>query len=133
MQAPAYGAAALLLIGDMNIQLFGHALTDVGIARETLGTVLSISLALHLLIVLGETVFLPAHSSHLAAVKRLILNGPHSAVFYGIVLIMGGLVPMTLALSQSPISWYAAAALSLIGLYAWDHIWVHVGQEVPLS
>ena len=124
-QAPAYGAASLILIGGGS-----------GIGFPVLGSVLCASLALHLLVVLGETVFLPAHSHHMLAVKRLILHGHHTAVFYGVVLIMGGLVPLLLALlamSSMPTVGYAAAVLTLIGLYAWDHIWVHAGQEVPLS
>ena len=127
-QSGAAGSAALLLAS--------FASGDGG-ARPPLTRILAASLLLHMLILLFENVLSPSPTRHHELAVRTIRTGPYAALFWGMAIAVGGVVPiaaLTLGSLSGPTSLTATACvLALAGGAAWEYIWVEAGQSVPLS
>ncbi|HLI50892.1 MAG TPA: NrfD/PsrC family molybdoenzyme membrane anchor subunit, partial [Thermomicrobiaceae bacterium] len=123
------GASALLLLG-----------AALGASRHELrvtGGVLFGGVAVSLLLLALE-VATPHGNPHVERAVRLMTAGPYSRIFYGLVLVLGGLLPLVLVgltfVTGSVIALVIPAAiLALIGLAGHEWIWVQAGQDVPLS
>jgi hypothetical protein len=66
----------------------------------------------------------------------LILHGPYSRSFWGIVVGLGHVVPALLlvCVPGAPIGVSLVAGVcALVGLLVFEHIWIMAGQAVPLS
>jgi hypothetical protein len=58
-----------------------------------------------------------------------------SRPFWGVAILLGNIVPLLLLTMMDGMAGIVAlaAVLSLIGLLAYEHIWIIAGQAVPLS
>ena len=81
---------------------------------------------------------MPHVNAHVRKTVHLITDGPYSAMLYGMVGLIGTLLPLLfvfLALATDQLTLFAllASATALAGLLAYERIWVSAGQDVPLS
>jgi hypothetical protein len=112
--------------------------TPILAAAVLLTEVLAGAVALHLLLVLFE-VFGPHTNSHVAAAACFMRSGRPRAVFWGLFVGIGSLLPLlllclALLVPDLPLLVPALAGLAaLIGLFAYEHCFVVAGQAVPLS
>jgi Fe-S-cluster-containing dehydrogenase component/formate-dependent nitrite reductase membrane component NrfD len=130
VQATLAGAAGLgILAWILNT---GNPMTGL------LTWILLAAVIVHLLLILFE-VFGAHGNSHIAAAAHFISHGRLRGMFWGVVVIVGSLVPIVLlAIAQSipaaaPILLSIAGIAALIGLFAYEHCFVTAGQIVPLS
>ena len=77
----------------------------------------------------------PVRDAALAA--RLLTRGAYRARFWGGVMVLGTLAPMTelllAATANSALLTAVGALLALAGLWLWEDLWVKAGQSIPLS
>ncbi len=129
-QAVAEGAAALLLAA---------LVVDVPAARlEWLAWALAAGTAVHLLILVGETLVLRSHSRHHALAIRAIRAGAYKQIYWIGALLLGGIAPLLLfwlstLTGFSLLTLAPMALVALVGSFAWEYIWVEAGQCVPIS
>ncbi len=95
------------------------------------------SIALSTLIIFAE-LSLPHANSAIRRATELILAGPLSTMFWGVVIVAGTLVPMGLliwgsATNSQLLMLPIAGLLALAGLLVYEDIWVRAGQSAPLS
>jgi len=64
---------------------------------------------------------------------ELIEKGPYRYLFWVGILLFGNLVPLGLVAVGGTGPVVAAGALTLIGIYLAEHIWVHAPQRIPTS
>jgi Fe-S-cluster-containing dehydrogenase component/formate-dependent nitrite reductase membrane component NrfD len=64
---------------------------------------------------------------------ELIEKGPYRVLFWVGILLFGNLVPLGLVALGGTGPVVAAGALTLIGIYLAEHIWVHAPQRIPTS
>jgi len=64
---------------------------------------------------------------------ELIEKGPYRYLFWIGILLLGNLAPLALVLAGGTVPVVAAGALTLIGIYFAEHIWVHAPQRIPTS
>ena len=119
-QAVMAGGAALLISG----QFFA---LDPGFYKLAFHS-FSIGLAVNLMmILLGE--FGMKHSTETASsAAHMIIKGEYKNLFWGGAILLGNLVPFGLALAGFTT---AAAALAIVGLYIYEHVFVMAPQKVP--
>lgn len=128
-QSAVAGASALLLAGVA----LGAADREL---RVLTGVLVGGLLVTALLTASELTV--PHVNQHVKKAIHLLTDGPYSMMLYGVVLLIGVLVPLVLAVAifaSDSFTWLAVPAgiAALIGLWAWEHVWVNAGQDVPLS
>ena len=129
-QAVSAGAATLLLVG-LAAGLDAQVMTAVG-------TVLLVSLAMTGGLVLGE-VFLTPVSEDVRRATELLTCGALRERFWGLFMAVGVLLPVVFlvwACMQAEAAWFLhplSAVLALVGLWAFENLWVEAGQSVPLS
>jgi formate-dependent nitrite reductase membrane component NrfD len=121
------GAAALAVV---NIVVPSNPET-----ARWLDTLMLWSLLGNLFITLIGELWLP-HGSHDAAkAATMMWRGPYAKLFWGLVVVVGHVLPLVLILIPGTtllVSLFAGV-LSLIGLLIYEHIWLMVGQAPPLS
>jgi hypothetical protein len=95
---------------------------------------LAAGLGLHLLMVLGEF-SMPHTTDNARHAAHLITHGPFQLLFWGVAVLLGGLIPaLLLALGWGNVVLVGAAGLcALIGLLAFEWCFVMAGQSVPNS
>jgi len=129
-QSGAAGAASLLLAS----LFLGEG---AAASRPFLGWVLAGSLLAHVLILIFENVLAPSPTRHHELAVETIRRGPYAALFWGLAIVAGGLVPfgaiLTIGVTGSMAMTAGTALLALAGGAAWEYIWVEAGQSVPLS
>jgi Ni/Fe-hydrogenase subunit HybB-like protein len=126
VQAVVAGAATLLLLG---------LAAGVGpYLLKTLGTILSVALALSLAMVLGE-----AHQRHVSEdvgrATDLLKRGALSGSFWGGAIGIGTVLPVALLVipAASGVAYALASIAALAGLWIFEDLWIKAGQAVPLS
>ncbi|MFQ5684353.1 MAG: NrfD/PsrC family molybdoenzyme membrane anchor subunit [Candidatus Binatia bacterium] len=130
LQAINAGTAMLIILGS----IFQAGSSIMGVLAQTL----AISLILTVAIILGEISLTPINEN----VKRatdLLKKGALSGRFWGVVIGLGGFLPIILILwpgfqhgvNQPFIS--LASILALVGLWAFEDLWIKAGQAVSLS
>lgn len=130
VQALLCGTAVLALLPDA----VGGSMQLVSVA----GPVIAITLALHLLMVLGE-VAMPHTTDNARYGARLMTHGPFAGGFWGGAVIAGGLIPLALLMvsytffGTSRIAIEVASVLSLAGVLVFEWCFVMAGQSVPNS
>ena len=137
VQSLVAGAALLLLIGLTRSLVIGIAMEEASfrfLSYELIGALIA-----HAVIVAGE-VLAPDESPERKRAISLITRGIFRRVFLRGAAILGLFVPLvalsgSLALGEplASILVLAASALSLVGIFCWEHTWVQAGQAVPLS
>ena len=129
VQAALAGAAALAILGVV--------VETTEQTQEFLRTVLLWSLVGNLFIILVGELWLPHGTSDAAKSVQMILRGRFAQRFWIGVVLIGHLVPaaMLLAISSGGYAPVAAAAgvCALVGLLAFEDVWVKAGQALPLS
>jgi formate-dependent nitrite reductase membrane component NrfD len=129
-QSVVAGSAALLIGGAF----LNAGTDDLRLLAGTLAGGLVLSTLL-----LASELTMPHVNRHVRKTVSLLTDGPYSAVLFGIVLLAGVVVPLLLAAgifaSDDNLELLAigAAVTSLVGLWAYERIWVSAGQDVPLS
>lgn len=130
LQAITAGAATLIIIGS--ILQTGSNVMDV------LVKTLSISLFLSLAVILGEISLTPI-SEDVKRATDLLKKGSMSGRFWGLVVGLGAFLPFILIIwsnyqnGADHTLTSLASILALIGLWAFEDLWVKAGQAVPLS
>jgi Fe-S-cluster-containing dehydrogenase component len=122
---------AALVAGAAALAVFGAVL---GISVQelwSLSVILVLGLIAHGVILIAE---LGGSHPNLdsARAARLITRGPWRRTFWGLVVVVGLVLPIALAL-VGPLMSVAAAFLALVGSWAYEVLWVKAGQSIPLS
>jgi Fe-S-cluster-containing dehydrogenase component/formate-dependent nitrite reductase membrane component NrfD len=124
------------IAGSATLLLVSFAGADAN-TRQTLGWILGVSLAAHVLILLFENVLSPSPTRHHELAVETIRRGAFASLFWGLAIAAGGVLPMLALASVSAagpiVVTGASALLALAGSAAWEYIWVEAGQSVPLS
>lgn len=131
-QAATEGSAAMLLTG---ILVPASVQTIALLALSMAG-----GAAIHVSILLLETVLTPSPTRNHELAVRAIRRGPYAWLFWLGAIGLGGAVPVALvwmmlapSIALSPSFVVPAAAFALAGGFAWEYIWVDAGQAVPNS
>ncbi len=130
VQAVLAGAAALGILSW--VLKTGSTLTHL------LTSILLGAVVVHVLLLLLE-VFGAHSNSHVSAAAHVITAGSLRAIFYGLVLTIGSLVPLVVLVLAllfplaQPVLLSLAALAALVGLFAYEHCFVVAGQSVALS
>ena len=104
----------------------------------TIGTILMVSLIVTAGLVLGEVALTPI-SEDVRRATELLTCGALREKFWGLFMAVGILLPVIFLVwagAQEQASWLLhplSALLALIGLWAFESLWVEAGQAVPLS
>jgi Fe-S-cluster-containing dehydrogenase component/formate-dependent nitrite reductase membrane component NrfD len=120
-----------LVAGSASLLLAGIAMHAVVPMLRGIALVMSFGLLLHgllLLIELGGS----HPNPHSAEAARLMTRGAWRGRFWVVVVAFGIVVPFLLA-SWSEVGAVMGAVLALIGLWAYEDLWIHAGQAPPLS
>ena len=129
-QSFAAGAASMLLMAV----LVGDRAADT---VPVLGSILAVSLAAHVVILVFEHLLSPSPTRHHELAVHAILRGQYASLFWGVAIAAGALVPLALLLVVGAATSAGVTAmialLALAGGAAWEYIWVEAGQSVPLS
>src|SRR5262249_31805142 len=121
-QSAAAGAAALLVVGAVTGSLGGHA--------PVLALVLAIAMVLHVATIVFEGYVHKSPSQDHEQALELVRRFAHRHV-----MMLTGAVAIVLAIvfPSAPPALVIASLLGCASMLLWDHLWVHAGQEVPLS
>jgi Fe-S-cluster-containing dehydrogenase component/formate-dependent nitrite reductase membrane component NrfD len=103
-------------------------------ARTVAVAALSVCLALHLLILVGELA-IPHGTDNAHYAARLITRGPYRTLFWAGAVVLGGILPALLLLvgASHSIIVGLSGLLALAGLLAFEWCFVMAGQSVPNS
>ncbi|MDA8344941.1 MAG: polysulfide reductase NrfD [Thermaerobacter sp.] len=136
-----------------NPLVFWHLLVQAGIAAAALGAIEAFLLhltgalwpmtdaflgllALHGLFTAAEMV-LPHSTREVELAAHAVTHGPLRRTFWGVAVLPGLLLPFVLGavalFAQGSALVPMAAILALMGLGAYEHVWVQAGQIVPLT
>jgi len=125
--------SAVLLIADLIFHVGSSSATMV------LSGMLCLSVLAHLVIVVFENLLSPSPTRHHELALQTIRRGAYARLFWGLVIVAGGVLPLLLygfagatSTAQSAVV-LSMAVLALGGSTAWEYIWVEAGQSVPLS
>jgi Ni/Fe-hydrogenase subunit HybB-like protein len=135
---PAHLIVQALLCGSAVLALLPHAIGGSTQALSFSVPHWSISLGLHLLMLLGE-VAMPHTTDNARYGARLMTHGPFARAFWGGAVVLGGIVPLLLLLigpmvgAPNRIAVGVASVLALAGLLIFEWCFVMAGQSVPNS
>jgi Fe-S-cluster-containing dehydrogenase component/formate-dependent nitrite reductase membrane component NrfD len=126
-----------LVAGSATILIAGILMAAAPEILMSAALILLISLIVSLAMNMGE-IALPHVSEDVKIAMRVLVKGPLSGRFWGLVVGVGLTAPIILAalavLSVVPITVAGAAAvLALAGVWWFEELWVKAGQAVPLS
>jgi formate-dependent nitrite reductase membrane component NrfD len=94
------------------------------------------SLLVNLFIVLVGELWMPHGTRDAARAARMLLRGPYSTLFWGVVVGVGHAVPVLLLVlvPGAPLAAsFLASCTALVGLLVFEHLWLMAGQSAPLS
>jgi Fe-S-cluster-containing dehydrogenase component/formate-dependent nitrite reductase membrane component NrfD len=133
---PVHLLVQALLAGAASLAIVGIVVKSNPATKVLLHDVLLWSLLANLFIILIGELWMPHGTQDAGRAARLIIRGPFSKTFWGLVVGFGHVLPvLLLALVPGvPIGIsFVAGACALIGLLVFEHIWLMAGQSVPLS
>jgi formate-dependent nitrite reductase membrane component NrfD len=123
-----------LMLGGAGLGLI-HLFLPLSGSFVTVGVwVMVVALLLDLFVTLfGE--FGMTHASEVAArAAHDITHGRYAVHFWLGSVVLGHVVPLLLlAFSRGPLSWFAAAVCTIVGLYLFEHAYVMAPQEISNS
>lgn len=128
IQALLAGAAILAIVG---VVVASNPATHVLLHQVLLWSVLGNAFV----ILVGE-LWMPHGTQEAAKAARLIFRGTYARPFWGVVMVIGHVLPVLLLtlVPGAPIGGsLCAGALALVGLLVFEHIWLMAGQAIPLS
>jgi formate-dependent nitrite reductase membrane component NrfD len=126
-----------LTAGSATILIAGYFIETPLENRNTTLLILLIALIISLAMIMGE-IALPHVSEDVRIATQVLIKGKLSARFWGLVVCVGMVVPITLAIvaywsTGSTVFSIAAAILALAGLWWFEDLWIKAGQSAPLS
>ncbi len=129
---PLHFVIGAVLAGASTLCLLPVSLVDVE-PRQVAAAVLGTAVLDHLLVLVGVfAMSQPSSNARYAA--HIILRGPLGPLFWGVVVVAGGVIPGLLILSGSGgVSMSIAAGLLLLGLLAFEWCFVMGAQGAPNS
>jgi Fe-S-cluster-containing dehydrogenase component/formate-dependent nitrite reductase membrane component NrfD len=133
---PVHLLVQALLAGAAVLAILGVVVRSNPETKVLLHDVLLWSLVVNLFIILVGELWMPHGTQDAARAAKLILHGPYSSAFWGVVVVLGHAVPVLLLalVPGAPIGIsFLASCCALMGLLAFEHIWLMAGQAVPLS
>jgi len=130
---PAHLIVQALMCGSAVLALLPDAFGGSDAARSFAVPALIATLALHLMMMLGE-IAMPHTTDNSRYAARLITHGPFSSAFWIGAVSLGGFLPLAmLILWRGAIGAGVAAVLALAGLLIFEWCFVMAGQSVPNS
>jgi Fe-S-cluster-containing dehydrogenase component/formate-dependent nitrite reductase membrane component NrfD len=131
---PAHLFVQALMCGSAVLALLPDAFGGSDVARAFAVPALIITLALHVVMMLGE-MSMPHTTDNSRYAARLITHGPFSRAFWAGAVGVGGILPLLIMLAapHSAIADGVAAVLALAGLLIFEGCFVMAGQSVPNS
>ncbi len=131
---PAHLIVQTLLCGSAVLALLPPSFGGSDAARAFAVPALIITLALHMIMMLGE-VAMPHTTDNSRYAARLITHGPFSTAFWAGAIAFGGFVPLLIMLAapHNAIATGIASVLALAGLLIFEWCFVMAGQSVPNS
>jgi Fe-S-cluster-containing dehydrogenase component/formate-dependent nitrite reductase membrane component NrfD len=136
---PAHLIVQALLCGSAVLALLPEALGGSAQTLSVAVPALTISLVLHLIMVLGE-VAMPHTTDNARYAARLITHGQFARAFWGGAVALGAVIPLLLLLLTSLVSSESShivvlfsSLLTLAGLLIFEWCFVMAGQSVPNS
>lgn len=131
---PPHLLAQAVMAGGAGLALIPAALGGSAQSLGVASLALAAGLGLHLIMILGEFA-MPHTTDNARHAAHLITHGPFRALFWGVAVILGGLLPVSLLIfgwgSATLLS--LASILALLGLLAFEWCFVMAGQSVPNS
>ena len=131
---PAHLIVQALMCGSAVLALLPNGLGGSDAARVFSVPALIITLALHLVMMLGE-IAMPHTTDNSRYAARLITRGPFSLAFWAGAVAVGGFVPLLILLAapRNAVTAGVSAVLALAGLLIFEWCFVMAGQSVPNS
>ncbi|MBM3225735.1 MAG: 4Fe-4S ferredoxin, partial [Candidatus Tectomicrobia bacterium] len=133
---PAHLLVHALVAGAALLAIFGVVIPSNPETKSLLHDVVLWGLVVNLLMTLVGELWMPHGTQDAAQAARLILRGIYSRFFWGLVVVLGHVVPILLLalIPGAPIGVTLVAGLcALTGLLVFEHLWLMAGQSVPLS
>jgi formate-dependent nitrite reductase membrane component NrfD len=133
---PVHLLVQALLAGASSLAIVGVVVTSNSATTSMLHDMLLWSLVANLFIILVGELWMPHGTQDAAGAARMILRGLYARPFWGIVVVLGHLVPLLLLalIPGAALGFTAVASLfALAGLLVFEHIWIMAGQAMPLS
>jgi Fe-S-cluster-containing dehydrogenase component/formate-dependent nitrite reductase membrane component NrfD len=133
---PVHLLVQALMAGAASLAMVGVIVSSTPATKVLLHDVLLWSLVANLFIILVGELWMPHGTQDAAKAATLILHGPYSKAFWGVVVGLGHAVPILLLslVPGAPIGIsFLAGGCALVGLLAFEHIWLMAGQAMPLS
>lgn len=133
---PVHLLVQALLAGAASLAIVDLVVASNSATTSMLHDVVLWSLVANLFIILVGELWMPHGTQDAAGAARMILYGAYAKPFWGLVVVLGHLVPLVLlALVPGVAVGFTAVAslLALGGLLVFEHIWVMAGQSMPLS
>jgi len=131
---PAHLIVQALLCGSAVLALLPDGFGGSETARSFAAAALILTVALHLLMMLGE-MGMPHTTDNSRYAARLITHGPFARAYWAGAVALGAVVPLLILLvaSGNPFLAGVAAVLALAGLLVFEWCFVMAGQSVPNS
>jgi Fe-S-cluster-containing dehydrogenase component/formate-dependent nitrite reductase membrane component NrfD len=126
-QAVVEGAAVLLLTS---------AIPELAVdarSASALAATLVVAMLVHLALIVFENLLAPNPTRHRELATAAIRQGVFARLFWGGAIGIAVIAAAIAAAAATAPPLFAAAALALVGTFAWEYIWVEAGQSVPLS
>lgn len=133
---PLHLLVQALLAGAASLAIVGVVVPSNPPTKALLHDVLLWSLLTNLFIILVGELWMPHGTQDAARAAELILRGPYSQPFWGVVVGLGHALPVLLLVlvPGAPIGVsFLAGVFALGGLLVFEHIWILAGQAIPLS
>lgn len=133
---PVHLLVQALLAGAASLAIVGIVVGSNSATKSMLHDVLLWSLAANLFIILVGELWMPHGTQDAAGAARMILRGAYARPFWGVVVVLGHLVPLVLLalIPGAAIAFtFLAGLFALAGLLVFEHIWIVAGQAMPLS
>jgi Fe-S-cluster-containing dehydrogenase component/formate-dependent nitrite reductase membrane component NrfD len=122
---------AAMLAGAASLILVGTVTGASELAVLSMGGFLAVALILHGSLMVAELGVTHANTD-VARAARLLTHGAYQTRFLGLAVVVGVLLPfLTIVLLPGGI--VIGALLALVGLWAYEDLWVKAGQSIPLS
>jgi Fe-S-cluster-containing dehydrogenase component/formate-dependent nitrite reductase membrane component NrfD len=133
---PVHLLVQALVAGAALLAIFGVVIRSNPATKGLLHGMLLWGLLANIFIMLVGELWMPHGTQDAAHAARLILRGTYSRFFWGVVVVLGHVVPVLLLalIPGTPIGVTGVAGLcALAGLLAFEHVWLIAGQSIPLS
>ncbi|HWP46919.1 MAG TPA: NrfD/PsrC family molybdoenzyme membrane anchor subunit [Candidatus Limnocylindrales bacterium] len=133
IQAMLAGAATLLLLSVILSTFSMDSPRVLGLTVQTLNTLLIGSLLLNAFIILAGELLMPHPNRDIQRVVRLIIKGPYKFLFWGGVLFMGHMLPLSLLLAPTEAWTLLGLLLSIFGILGALSEWTRTPRQLSLK